>query len=423
VLSRGRARLTRPPPLLAGSLLLCVALAPACGQGSSIHLISNAKPQTRSASSAKVTSRSARADPPKSVARASPSARSASTGGAGEASSPAAGLSTSRAIGQMLMSHVTGPTASAHLLARIRDGQVGSVILYSENIESDSQLSRLTSSLQQAALAGGNPPLLIGTDQEGGSVKRLRNSPPTMSAEQMGASAEPFAVAQSQGRATGVHLRRLGINLDFAPVSDIPTTSDNFLQDRAFGHTRSSVVEGASGFARGLAEAHVAASAKHFPGLGGAGARDSDFTLVSIDISKGQLQEGYAPYLAMSQLGSALAPMVMISDASYPALDPSGLPAVLSRKIIQTQLAVAGMSERVTITDDLEVPSVMQYADAAVRAVQAGDDILMFAQHEAGSEAAYRAIDSALASHTLSKSAVTAAAASVIGLKQTVASG
>jgi beta-N-acetylhexosaminidase len=294
------------------------------------------------------------------------------------------------------------------------------VILYSENIASESQLERLTSSLQAAARAGGNPPLFIGTDQEGGSVKRLPDAPPTLSASQMGASADPFMLAERQGLATGIHLRRVGINLDFAPVSDIPTTADNFLHDRAFGHSQRAVLEGASGFAQGLAEARVAGSAKHFPGLGAAGPQDSDFTLVSIDASKTRLQEAYAPYLAMAQLGSLVAPMVMISDASYPSLDSSGMPAALSRKIIHTQLAVAGMSERVTITDDLEVPSTEQYSDAAVKGVLAGEDILMFAQHESGSERAYLAIKSAIARGTIPEGVVLAGATRVIGLKQSL---
>lgn len=332
-------------------------------------------------------------------------------------------LSVDRAIGQMVMSHVTGLTASPQLLARIRRGQVGSVILYRENIATDQQLSLLTASLQRAALAGGNPPLLIGTDQEGGSVKRLYNAPPTLSAQQMGASLDAFHVAESQGRATGIHLRRLGINLDFAPVSDIPTTADNFLHDRAFGHNRRSVVEGATGFAKGLAAARVAGSAKHFPGLGAAGPRDTDFTVVSINASKSQLRASYAPYKNMAQGGSMVAPMVMISDAIYPNLDSSGRPAVLSKKIVQGELAAAQMGNRVTITDDLEVPSVQQYSNAAIDAVLAGDDILMFAQHEASSEHAYQSIRAAVAHHTVSAALVVGAANKVFQLKQSLALG
>src|SRR5690242_19065715 len=79
-----------------------------------------------------------------------------------------AGPDLEHAVGQMLMTHTTGLAASPRLLGRIRRGEVGSVILYGENIAADGQVLRLTRSLQRAAAAGGNPPLLIGTDQEGG---------------------------------------------------------------------------------------------------------------------------------------------------------------------------------------------------------------------------------------------------------------
>lgn len=337
--------------------------------------------------------------------------------------SPRVTLSADRAIGQMLMSHVTGFVASPQLLARIRRGQVGSVILYRENIHNDQQLSALTSSLQQAARAGGNPPLFIGTDQEGGSVKRLYSAPPTMSAQEMGASPHPRSVAESQGLATGLHLRRLGINLDFAPVADIPTSADNFLQDRAFGHNPGSVEEGATGFATGLSRAGVAGSAKHFPGLGAAGPRDSDFTLVYIGASKSQLRASYAPYRSMARSGPTVAPMIMISDAIYPNLDRSDVPAVLSKEIVHTELAATRLGGRVTITDDLEVPSVAHYADAAVRAVLAGDDVLMFAQHEGSSERAFQAIRAAVVSGIIPKAVVLAAATRVVTLKQSLRLG
>lgn len=335
----------------------------------------------------------------------------------------AAPLSLGHAVGQMLMSNLTGLQPSHRLLARIRAGQVGNVILYGENIASNSQLATLNSTLQQAAKAGGNPPLFIGTDQEGGEVKRVSDAPPTLSAQQMGSSANPSAVARSQGRATGDYLRRLGINLDFAPVSDVPTTADNFLHERAFGHTQASVIAGATGFAAGLAEGHIAGTAKHFPGLGAAGPRDTDVEVVTIDASKSALQGAYAPYESMSRLGPSVAPLVMVSNAIYPNLDPSGLPADLSPSIVRGQLRLAGMGARVVITDDMEVPAVQQYANAPVMAVKAGDDILMFAEHESGSEQAYREIKAAVASGTLSQAFIIAAAERVIQLKQDLGLG
>jgi beta-N-acetylhexosaminidase len=408
------------------SLGAIAILLTACGEEQPVHLLA----RSQAASDADLTSTSpSRATSQRDRSHRGAVAAGATAGTEDGAHAPARAtisaakpkqMTIAREIGQMLMSHVTGTIASPALLARIRAGQVGSVILYSENIESDSQLERLTASLQAAARAGGNPPLLIGTDQEGGSVKRLPAAPPTLSAEQMGASSDPFSVAERQGRETGEQLLRVGINLDFAPVADIPTTADNFLQDRAFGRSQQRVIEGASGFAQGLAEAHVAGSAKHFPGLGAAGSRDSDFTIVSISASKSRLQEAYAPYLAMSQLGAAVAPMVMISDASYPALDPSDLPAVLSPKIVRTQLAVAGMSDRLTITDDLEVPSVEQYSDAAVKAALAGDDVLMYAQRESGSEQAYASIGAAVRQGSIPESLIEQASSRVTALKRSL---
>ncbi len=329
-------------------------------------------------------------------------------------------LSQDRAIGQMLISHVSGLSASPHLLARIRAGQVGSVILFGENIVSNEQLKALTSSLQQAARAGGNPPLFIGLDQEGGPVKRIPSAPPTESAAQMGSSANPRSTAERQGLETGEYLRRWGVNLDFAPVSDIPNTADNFLGERAFGHVAHQVVEGATGFAIGLSLAHVAGSAKHFPGLGDAGARDTDLEVVTIGASKRELREGYAPYERMAASGASVAPMVMISNAIYPNLDPSDLPADLSRVIVGNELAAAHMGNRVTITDDLEVPAVERYPDGPIKAALAGDDMLMFAQDEQSSERAFRQLRAAVASGLIPRTRVIAAAGRVDALKRTL---
>jgi beta-N-acetylhexosaminidase len=405
--------------LAVASALLCVWLGVGCGEAQ-VRLVSSRQPAVTAGSGGAPSGGAPSGGAPSGGA---PSGGAPATTESALHSSPPAptsdfALGANRAIGQLLMSHVTGLTASSALIGRVRAGKVGSVILYRENIQTDRQLSTLTSSLQKAAREGGNPPLFIGTDQEGGPVKRLYHAPPTMSAQQMGASAAPRTVAESQGLGTARHLRALGINLDFAPVADIPTTSDNFLGERAFGRSSRQVAEGATGFAVGLARGGVAGSAKHFPGLGAAGPLDSDFSIVSIAASKAQLRAAYAPYRAMSQAGPTVAPMVMISDASYRALDATGVPAVLSKQIVHDELSAAGMGTRVTITDDLEVPLVQRYPAVAVKAVLAGEDILMFAQHEAGSELAYRQIAAAVAAGTIPQSLVLSAAAKVDRLKQ-----
>jgi beta-N-acetylhexosaminidase len=329
----------------------------------------------------------------------------------------AAKLTVGQAVGQMLISHVTGLTASPTLLNRIRRGQVGSVILYSENISSTTQLTELTGSLQRAAREGHNPPLFIGTDQEGGPVKRLENAPPWLSAAEMGATRHVRSVAQAEGRAAGRALLKAGINLDFAPVADIPTSSNNFLGERAFGDSQRIVEEGVTGFASGLEEAHVGSSVKHFPGLGGAGPRDTDTEIVTIDLSKSQLRSAWAPYRAVARLSTSVGPFVMISNAIYPALSSSGLPADLTPSIVRNELASTGLGNRVTVTDDLQVPAVERYPNAAVKAVRAGIDLLMFAQEEAASEHAFRELEAAVQAGTLTTTEVMTAADRVVALK------
>src|SRR5438105_6877079 len=120
-----------------------------------------------------------------------------------------------------------GTKPSSSLLTRVRAGQVGAVILFSSNIVSDRQVRSLTGSLQRAARQGGNPPLLIATDQEGGQVKRLPNGPPDLSPPQIAASGS-VGTARREGTSTGRYLKGLGINWDLAPVVDVPTFSGAF---------------------------------------------------------------------------------------------------------------------------------------------------------------------------------------------------
>lgn len=330
---------------------------------------------------------------------------------------PVSELTLTQAVGQMLISHVSGLRASTSLLQRIRAGRVGSVILYGENISTPRQVASLTDSLQRAAREGHNPPVFIGTDQEGGTVKRLTDAPPWLSAAQMGLTSHVKSVAEAEGRAAGSALLKLGVNLDFAPVADVPTSANNFLGERAFGRSVHVVEEGVAGFARGLAEAHVAGGVKHFPGLGGAGPHNTDEEIVTIKLSRSQLRADYAPYRAVAKLGSTVAPLVMVSNAIYPGLGRSSLPADLSPTIVRNELTSIGLGGRVTVTDDLQVPAVERYQDAAVKAVRAGIDLLMFAQEEAASERAFSEIEEAVRNGALTRSEVMTAAERVVALK------
>ena len=135
---------------------------------------------------------------------------------------------------------------------------------------SRSQTLALTGALQRAARAGGNPKLLIATDQEGGEVKRVPSGPPTLAPPEMVATGTLWPPPTTQGRATGSALRRWGINMDLAPVADVPTFGGAFIwrQGRAFSFNAATVARYATAFALGLQSRGVAADRQALPGTG-----------------------------------------------------------------------------------------------------------------------------------------------------------
>ena len=156
-------------------------------------------------------------------------------------------------IGQKLVIRMSGTTPSADLLGRIERGEIGGVIVFGYNVVDSTQLQALTAQLQAAAATGGQPRLLIAVDQEGGSVRHIPWAPPTMSAKQMGIDGRT-SVALAQGTAAGAALHGLGLNVDFAPVADVPLHSTSFMYQagRTFSIYPTKTSRLANAFATGL---------------------------------------------------------------------------------------------------------------------------------------------------------------------------
>jgi beta-N-acetylhexosaminidase len=291
---------------------------------------------------------------------------------------PTTTVSVRKLIGQKIMVGFRGQAVPPlALLAAIRTGKVGGVILFSENTGDAQGYAGVVQKLQHAAAAGHNPPLLISIDQEGGTVRRIANAPPTESAAAMGA-AGPH-IARAQGVATGKALHKLGINVDLAPVSDVPDSPSTFLGSRAFGTRVPTVGAAATAFASGLQSVGVAATAKHYPGLGTIGLANTDTSVVTVKTSLGELTARAKPF---HQVVAAGARLVMVSNAIYPTLDPSA-PAVLSRTIVTDRLRKF-LENGVIISDGLEVPVMARYGSRVpVLASRAGVDILLYADTNA----------------------------------------
>jgi beta-N-acetylhexosaminidase len=324
-------------------------------------------------------------------------------------------VSNEKLLGQRIMVGLPGTTADPSLLDRIRKGRVGSVILFAQNISSRSQLIALTRSMQRASRQGGNPPLLIAVDQEGGQVKRLPNGPPDLSPPQI-ARRGSTKVASEEGTATGRYLKKLGINWDLAPVLDVPTFSGAFIwqQGRAFSFHASTVAKYATPFALGLQREHVGATGKHFPGVGSA-AVDTDNKLDELRPTRAQRRAALVPYRKL--IGKGLE-SVMVSTAGFPAYDRSGAPAALSRQIIQGVLRGKLKFKGVTITDDLGTPTGHDEKTAGVLAARAGADVLLYTDSAPGE---LGALEQALHRGKLSRSEAEASYQRIVALKRRLA--
>ena len=260
----------------------------------------------------------------------------------------------------------------------LEDLRPGGIILFRRNIVSAEQVARLNGSL----LGNGAHPRLVGVDQEGGRVERLREvlGPlPTAAALAEGGEPAVRRFAELLGRS----LASLGFNLNFAPVLDLSSPGEpNGIGDRAFGRDPGLVGPLGRAYLEGLETGGVLGVAKHFPGLGPTGV-DTHQALARADKTEEAFRgEDLAPF--RDALGRA--PAVMVGHAHYPFWDDeprpaSGSPAVIGG-LLREELGYEGLA----IADDLEMGAVDQgegWLDAGVQAIRAGCDMLLICRSRA----------------------------------------
>jgi beta-N-acetylhexosaminidase len=319
-------------------------------------------------------------------------------------------------IGQKLVVAMQGSTPSADLLGRIRRGEVGGVILFGANITTRTALIALTAKLRAAAAAGGQPAFLIATDQEGGSVKRIPWAPPTVSVPRMG-QIGLASVARQQGADTGAALHALGINVDFAPVADVPASTASFMyrQGRtwSFSSTRTALL--ADAFASGLESKGVIPSMKHFPGIGFA-TRNTDAYVVTIRASRTALAPGLRPYR------TAIAhhiPLIMLSNATYPTystVNAAGWSHAISVTLLRRDLGFTGVTITDSLTGTARARGVSQRS-LAVRAARAGTDMILVTGTEASSRTVFATLYAEARAGSIAASTLRASYNRILALK------
>jgi len=307
---------------------------------------------------------------------------------------------------ETVMGTLTAPPGQ-RFLTRIRNGKMGGVLLLGNGWLTRHTAATVAAELQQAACTRGEP-LLIAVDQEGGTVRRLAWAPPTEAPADM--TSPSVARAQAEGAAAA--LRSVGIDIDFAPVADTPGPAGNFLGSRAFSHSRTWNASMARAFVGGLQTAGIAATAKHFPGLGLASG-NTDNGRVVIRAAAWKLHQGLLPFRSAVEAGTKL---VMVSTAVYPKLDGSKRPAAFSSTIINRLLRKQLGFKGVTVTDSLTAPAADRIPHTATRAMLAGSDLLIFGA-ESASERGYSTLLNDQATSPSLQNRLTQAAARIRALK------
>jgi beta-N-acetylhexosaminidase len=251
---------------------------------------------------------------------------------------------------------------------------VRNVIFFSRNVISPPQFASLVS--QVKLLAPPDDPLMTSIDQEGGRVMRLREPfTPVPSMRDVGRAGDE-KLAYEIGGVLGREIRAVNVDVDLAPVLDVDTNPGNpVISSRSFGPTPQLAAKMGVALLRGLQDAAVAATAKHFPGHGDT-SKDSHFELPELPahdldrLSKIELP----PFEAAIKAGVAC---VMTAHVIYPPID--NLPATLSKPIIDGLLRQRLGFDGYVMSDDMEMKAIAEhfgFDEAIVMAVNAGVDLL-----------------------------------------------
>ncbi|MFD8890991.1 glycoside hydrolase family 3 protein [Streptomyces sp. Sge12] len=271
-----------------------------------------------------------------------------------------------------------GVRTAAELVSRFH---LGGIIYFAwaHNTRTPRQIGALSVALQQAALTtGARIPLLLSTDQEHGAVARIGRPATLLPGAMALGAAGSTAHARRAARIAGAELAAMGIRQDYAPVADVNVNPANpVIGVRSFGSDPQAVAELVAAQVHGYQGAGVAATAKHFPGHGDT-ETDSHVGLPVMRHSRAAWEElDEPPFRAAVEAG---VDAIMTAHIVFPALDPSGDPATLSRPIVTGLLRERLGFQGVVITDALDMAGVRQkYGNdrVPVLALLAGCDQLL----------------------------------------------
>lgn len=284
----------------------------------------------------------------------------------------------------------------------LQDYPVGGIVFAKDNIDSSSQFGTMTDNLQSYSEEISGLPLFLAAAEEGGSASVLGNNDnldeyyensysddgsdySSSSANSVHSGAPSMSEigrkddstnAYEAGKSIGSLMSAYGLNLDLAPVADVLSGNSTGIGDRTFGTDAQTVSDMALEVIRGIQEEDVNAAMKYFPGYGAASSNMSGFPVINSSLDELKKKE-FLPYSNAIAQGLDF---VMVGHISVPNVTGDDTPASLSEKMISEVLRKDLGFKGIVMTDYLNDKTIVKNygaADAAVKAIQAGADLLL----------------------------------------------
>lgn len=322
-------------------------------------------------------------------------------------------------VGQVMVWSFQGTSFTPALDDLLTKYQPGSLIFFGRNISTTRQIARLNTDLQRAAARKLKAPLFLMVDQEGGVVTRVKISTPIPSALALGKTADAELI-QNFARVKGDLIQALGFNFNLSPVVDVSDpVDDSFIGNRTFGGDPTVVSNLSMAYSRGMNQAGIVPTAKHFPGHGGE-ITDSHQTTPKKMITSEQLEE--RDLIPFREFAAAKIPRaVMTAHLSLPNVDPSGAAATYSPVMVKEWLREKLGFKGLIITDDLEMNGAAVSADIGERAIRAflsGHDMIMLAGPLTNQRRAFNSMVYAVKDGRISEQQLTESVVRILELKQ-----
>ena len=326
-------------------------------------------------------------------------------------------MSLDEKIGQLVISGFYGTTLDENILKLIKEDKISGVILFNRNVKDSSTLLSLNNSLKESN-KNNKLPLFISVDEEGGLVTRMPKDIKRLPTNKYIGSLNNKDLSYNVGEILGEQLSYFGFNMNFAPVLDINSNSNNpVIGDRSFGNNKDTVAILGTSTMKGIQSKNIISVVKHFPGHGDTSV-DSHVNLpvVNYDINRLKSFE-FVPFKTAIQNG---ADAIMVGHILLPKIDskyPSSMSYEIVTNILRKDLGFNGL----VVSDDMTMGAITKnysIEESSIKAINAGVDLLLVCQKYENTENVLKALKEAALNGTISKERLDNALYNIISIKK-----